>query len=98
MCFGIFMSSDFMCKSLTPSSILFAATTSQASSYMVLDNSQAYTECAPAFLANMLQGEKVLHQKNNLLFSNFSEIMKRGVFLLFFTTNIIHSAFGKKMS
>lgn len=58
MCLGISMSSDFICKSLIPASILFAATTSQASSYMVLDNSQAYTECAPAFLANMLQWKK----------------------------------------
>lgn len=63
MCFGISISSDFICKSLIPASILFAATTSQASSYMVLDNSQAYTERAPAFLANMLQGVKVFHQE-----------------------------------
>lgn len=84
MCFGISMSNDFMCKSLIPASILFAATTSQASSYMVLDNSQAYTECAPAFLANMLQGEKAIHQEKiiHCSYSNFSGIMmlKHGVF------------------
>lgn len=78
------MSSDFICKSLIPASILFAATTSQASSYMVLDNSQAYTECAPAFLANMLQRKKVLHQEKTIycIFSNFKEMMmlKCGVF------------------
>lgn len=97
MCFGISMSSDFICKSLIPASISFAATTSQASSYMVLDNSQAYTKCAPAFLANMLQEEKVFHQEKIIYcnLSNFSGIimLKHEVFLLFFNTTIIRSAF-----
>lgn len=39
-------------------SIPLAATTSQASSYIVLDSSQAYTSVAPAFLAHILNREK----------------------------------------
>lgn len=101
MCFGISMSSDFMCKSLIPAPILFAATISQASSYMVLDNSQAYTECAPAFLANMLQEKKVPHQEKIIYcgFSNFSGIMtlNMGFNTWFFNTTIIHSTLKNEL-
>lgn len=58
MCFGISISSDFKCRSLISLSILFAATTSRASSYMVLDNSQAQTKDAPAVFANILENKK----------------------------------------
>lgn len=94
MCFGISMSSDFMCKSVIPAPISFAATTSQASSYMVWDSSQAYTARAPALFANMLQG-RALHQEKTVrrIFSHDSGIviLKPGVFLSFFNTTIICS-------
>ncbi len=58
MSFGTSISRDFMWRILMLPSIPLAVTTSQASSYIVFDSSQAYTSAAPAFLAHMLNTEK----------------------------------------
>lgn len=65
MSFGTSISRDFIWRILMLPSIPLAVTTSQASSYMVFESSQAYTSAAPAFLAHMLHTENRKSQQEH---------------------------------